>query len=935
MLDQEGSIQELKSVHNQQADEYYYCSKKVRFPKRKIIQLIYDFFIEQGQTVAFFEDIYVYLQKKLSVSSVNRQHLRELLDLCTNIVTFKRVETLWKKYADESYEPTFESLPISFAQKLSDAIDVLGWEFVRSYLLSDGQVIHGFLLALNSSMMQKPLSIYHTLEMNVNLRNYICAFSEEEIISLLQENPALFCSEYYEFVERQQEKRKIEKFVSQIKQKIQNISPDNLQLKLSYLLKPSIASALKEKGISRVEDFVKLDDNQLIMFYGENQELYLALISTLQNSLITELQKGFEHIITLPSKINKPNKDWERFCAIMYYRLRGNTLASVGEQFGVTRERVRQVEAKYIRYFRAFFYEHGRGRINLMRSYATHYSFMSDDELKSLIGKYYELFIFLLDKIEGDEILFANELNIILFEEGIERYEAIQNIAANLPNSFSEAELNNIAEDIMAQNISLGIDFSFEIIKAILTQDYKLTGTIYSRYNMPLSQRYVLVLKKGFPNGVHIYDESELKKFREVYIGLFGEDRLPESNRAIIGRVTAIAILCGKGTYIAKADHLISEDLLADICAYIDESEQEIFLTNTLFYVFEDRLVSEGINNKYHLQGILHALAQNRYFFSRDYVSKSKELTSLYSFVVAFIRNAGKIVSKEEIYKEFPALPDIILTIACQDQTIINCYGKYVHKDFLIAHDEQLVALKEILIEVVNDGVIHSSDDIMCALSLMHSDILKELSIDSQYTLFSIIKAVFEQDFSLSRPYIAKNGVEIGSTSERIRSFLAEKDETEIAELIEFTRENSLRIWNFLKQINEFNDEYFLKNKLTIIKIGATGLTKYQAIYIDDFIEDILCDDDCVIGSKIRDYALLPKINIPWNEWLLYSAVNKWSTKYKVITTDSQFRNSEPVFLRKEIQADNLDELLQYIASKHHFNEVSLMSYMREKGMIK
>ena len=50
-----------------------------------------------------------------------------------------------------------------------------------------------------------------------------------------------------------------------------------------------------------------------------------------------------------------------------------------------------------------------------------------------------------------------------------------------------------------------------------------------------------------------------------------------------------------------------------------------------------------------------------KYYFSLDYVSKSKETSSLYNMVLSYIIEAEKPVSKEEIQAEFPALPEIIL----------------------------------------------------------------------------------------------------------------------------------------------------------------------------------------------------------------------------------------------------------------------------------
>ena len=88
----------------------------------------------------------------------------------------------------------------------------------------------------------------------------------------------------------------------------------------------------------------------------------------------------------------------------------------------------------------------------------------------------------------------------------------------------------------------------------------------------------------------------------------FGDVRIPENDRALIARITPICILCGRGIYKLKQDNYITKELANKIYEYIDKSENSVFLTNTLFSVFEDELLSCGIDNKYYLQGVLHEL---------------------------------------------------------------------------------------------------------------------------------------------------------------------------------------------------------------------------------------------------------------------------------------------------------------------------------------
>ena len=82
------------------------------------------------------------------------------------------------------------------------------------------------------------------------------------------------------------------------------------------------------------------------------------------------------------------------------------------------------------------------------------------------------------------------------------------------------------------------------------------------------------------------------------------------------------------------------------------------------------------------------------------------------------------------------------------------------------------------------------------------------------------------------------------------------------------------------------------------------------------------------------NYDLLPKINIQWSDWLVYSVINKWSNKYKVMVSSSQFRYSVPIIYRLEEDIKDLEELLNIIKQKRVFNDMQMEIYMRERNLI-
>lgn len=82
-----------------------------------------------------------------------------------------------------------------------------------------------------------------------------------------------------------------------------------------------------------------------------------------------------------------------------------------------------------------------------------------------------------------------------------------------------------------------------------------------------------------------------------------------------------------------------------------------------------------------------------------------------------------------------------------------------------------------------------------------------------------------------------------------------------------------------------------------------------------------------------KNFSLLPKINIQWTSWLVYSVINKWSKRYKVTVTNKKFRQAKPIVYKANIEATDMESLLDYIKDIHNFDETQMTKYMFIKGL--
>lgn len=914
---------------------YYVCSKRVKFLKRQVLDIVIEFFEKKDERNLHIDDIYVYLQKGLNISSVNKHNLKIFLKANpAGYVSFNDVQDISRLYPNlKKQEETSVYFSLSYLKQLKETLEVLGIENTIALLKTNGSIIYN-VCELLQFLPATSFSYNIFSDLQHNFARFLESFSESDLF-LLMDDEKMFNDFYQIFTEENKKRKKIDDYIANIRDLISNIHNDNKTMRLSYMLHNEANKLLVSMNILRVADLVNLTDENIVEMYNSSYaQTYILILDKLKYSLSEALRKDFFDVLIFKTKSGKPIQEWKKYIEIITKRVNGETLSNAGEDFGLTRERVRQIEKRYFTAFNSF-YSNTHGSISrIIHAFANSKHYITVKELTEVFGEHTDIFIYYLKQVENDDMDYIPELDIFAYQDILNWYEELVKMSNDLPESISIAQIEKITQDTMAMFAELDIELPYEYVKTILVADYKLNGKIYSRSRMPLTKKYDIVLRKYFPEGIYIYEKEDMNKFRECYAKVFDDaDKLPENDRALYGRISAITILCDRGKYISRPKRLISDELLKDICDYIDNSEKEIFITNTIFSIFEDKLKAECINNKYHLQGVLHASVPNKYFFKRDYVSKSRDITSMYTEITKYISQSDGPVTKTQIREEFPGVTDIVISIAVQDENIISGFSVYMSKNFIANQSDNVETLKSVISEMVEDGEIHKSDDLMSILSLMYPQIIEKFEIESRYTLFSIIEALFKDDFSLSRPFFALKGVEIGKQEERMRDYLEGKDEVDIDEFMEFVRDNSFIVYSILNQLNAFNDTFLLKDKNTIINIDSTGLNKYKAEYVEEYIDEIIQGKEVLVLNNLN-YSLLPKINIQWNDWLVYSVINKWSDKYKVMMSSSQFRYSVPIIYRLEETPKDLEELLGIIKNKHGFDETQMAIYMRERNLV-
>lgn len=575
----------------------------------------------------------------------------------------------------------------------------------------------------------------------------------------------------------------------------------------------------------------------------------------------------------------------DRSKVVVQLRARGKTLEYIGSQLGVTRERVRQIEGKAkLAFSRVYSRERIISKIAAERNGA---KILTPADIEKYCASDTVELLYFLRSYRNTFFTYDEQLDVfIISDDSI--HERVRSCMEYLPDIIKSEQLTSVLEEVCKNN-----DIPVDLLQKVVLDEYRLTAGVYHRERLSLGKIYLAVLKKHYPDGIKAYDFDELQAFRAYVYDEYGDVGLPDNDRALSARIAAVCVLCGRGMYKPKQDKYISEDLANRILQYIENSDQTVFMMNTLYSVFEAELNDEGVYNKYYLQGILRALYPYRYYFRKDYLSKDAEFPSFYASIVNFIRESKYPVQKQQIKNKFPGVSDMVIQMSVSDREIINLFGSYLHADRLILSATEKYRLHEILQMMLSDNEAHHASDVYSIVQAKMPEAFARNGAMNAFSAFSILEYLFGEDYQFLRPYIAVKGVEVGRPGERLHNLIYSADEVAISDIKEFCKENHFQIQSLLEYINSCNDRFFLRDKYTMVTIDSLGIAEPEA----DFAEREIAQEvnETMPISCLTCWNRLPRINIQWTEWLLYSVLKKWGKRLTVAVSAAQLRQAVPL----------------------------------------
>ena len=698
-----------------------------------------------------------------------------------------------------------------------------------------------------------------------------------------------------------------------------------LSFEISQLI-DSIPSHRKQKlAIGFIHAFTSRDDERAVLLAQYNAN---AALSEIRRDNLLSIDKQSYRAIKAFLKwcqfdIEKELLDLytstlysDRMVDVVKGRAEKKTLEEIGAKYGITRERIRQIEAKAKRRFARMY-----AKTKLLPKISAEY----DGEpviLPSVLSRYCKEktpeIVFLLKSNESASYTYDSQLDVFIVGDD-SLMGRVTALLETLPDIITVQKANEIIESAQEDD-----EIPEEMMRRALLDAYQVTGGLYHRSRLSLGAIYEKIIKKYYPDGILAYDPDQIQDFRRHVMEDYGDVGLPENDRALTARIAGICVLCGRGMYTVKKKKYISDDLKERIYRYIKDSKNQIFMTNTLFSVFEDDLATFGITNKYYLQGVLHELFGDEFYFRRDYVSKDPSMTSMYASIEDYIYNSDYPVSKQQIQREFPGVSEIVIMLAVGAPYILNYFGQYLHAKKLKLSSLEIERLRSHLNALLSDKVEHGSGEVFESLLPTFKNTFSRNGVFYPFSAFSLLQYLFSSDYQFSRPYIALKNVEIGKPGERLHEFVYNSDEIAVADLFDFVRESKIYVQSMLEYINSCNDQYIFADEDNVIRIELTGVDQEIAAQVEKLVLSEINET-----IPIRDLLIwndLPTINIPWSDWLVYSVLKKWGNHVDVSTSSGQLRYAVPLVsplgkmvasefkdLKKDhsitYQCDNLDDI--------------------------
>ena len=717
-----------------------------------------------------------------------------------------------------------------------------------------------------------------------------------------------------------------------LSKRVYNLLIENNCKTITELLGLSIANLFE------IEDLDKSSIRSILHHVDE----YFSVPEVLTNPLtITDIKNesaAFDNrnIKSVAQDIILKSCKTDREISVAAWRADGKTLASIGEYFSFSRERIRQIEKKILDNFRNSCLRQVEKLSKELQSAVGKKLFITKGEFEDFIGENKsEIIWFLMDKGDLLEEFFHYDRNADALFFKNKNYQQIDydKLIYSMPELLTEEEYQ--------KEVSRLIEKKFcdrEFLNLKLSQIYQHTGKFFHRNVLTLYLKIDYILKEKFADGYKISNKTYYKKFIQYLHEIFNYYK-PVSQKLLDGNVSFfIGMLCERGKYIHPDYVKVPEKYITLIRNYIIKSERTAITYKEIFESLKDKFAGTQITNHYFLQGLIR-LHKFPYVLRKDYLTKDSNVNIANEFEW-LIQNHEKIHASE-IKKYFRGFDDSNISLLLQrTPEVIRIGGNYfMHASLLNLNKNDFVQIEKVLHKLCNNNTIHAKY-LFESLKDDFKDFFERNKIDKAGKLFGIVKYMLDDKFDFSRPYISEKAHLLRSGKVLLLELLSGKDKVSIVELEDICAENNINFYTTTNMIIELFPEFIRVDQFYMCRPKSIKLTKKTIDTVSKVLKSVIAENEgWLVARKFKDFDLLPKLSVEWTSHLLEGAVNLAGDikimKNVSITPD----HSAAVFVDEKIFPENDFDafLLKILLAEHKKNPFksreSLISWLKKKGL--
>lgn len=568
---------------------------------------------------------------------------------------------------------------------------------------------------------------------------------------------------------------------------------------------------------------------------------------------------------------------------------RGKTLQYTAEEIGVTRERVRQISLKASRILRL------PAKRVVDKLLAIHEGVFTDEDVIKFFNDEDVALGFLFVIRDGIGCRYVKFAQKYCTDEMPRDYEKIlaSLVDRHIGDGANFFELMEEIETAMFNEGLAQLDF-YDFLSYLLSCGYKLYGDfVVKRKNSYTLLCYDAVLRY-FPDGIKLesaHDCEDLIRLRQIIRDRYGNYDLPESNHAIIARLTSMLVLCDKSTYCIAENIQYSEELIEEIVSYVNDLQTSFIFYDELFKRFQGRLLMETtINNSYCLHGIIKLLYPDEFQYDRDGMTKvGATRISLDEQITNVLVKAGRAMTREEIAKACPYAVGLRLANAAwRDPGIIQWgYNAFNHINNIRATPEQIEILENTLQTITEQNRGYCNErQLLPAVKSVLPEFITENNITDGLNIFYILECYLSPKYRFSRPHIVSGQFpsELALTNINVgKYFIGSNDILSYNDFMSTAKKCywSSSMVSFI--LADLESEYIRLNENEYLVKDKFIIDEAQIKEIEQAIFDSMNGEEYVALFATFASGNYPSIGYPWNEFILDSIIRNYIPSIKII----------------------------------------------------